>query len=79
MRNSNITFSEELARKNKQEQVHLEFEKLETNINTAVTFERYNICENKLDTIHEHMTEEIKIMSNCQLYEHGEKSAIFFC
>ena len=39
---------------------------------------KWNHCKNGLDTLYNHIVNDIKIRSKCECYEHGKKSTKFF-
>ena len=55
-----------------------ELKELQGNLHTEDNIQRYNIYQEELDSIYDHITERIKIRSRCEWYERGEKSTKFF-
>ena len=51
---------------------------LEGNLNAENNIQSYNIYKKGLDSIYDHIAEDIRIRSKCDWYEHGEKSTKFF-
>ena len=72
-----IKFSKAQAKKLRLERVFLEkkLKNLEIIMNNH---EEHNDCKTHLEQIYKIMTNEIKIRSKCEWYEHGEKSSKFF-
>ena len=55
-----------------------ELKTLEISLDDANNLGKYNSIENELDEIYDHITEDIRIRSKCDWYEHDEKSTNFF-
>ena len=50
---------------------------VEINFNTEDNIQSYNTWK-KLDSIYDYLTEDVRIQSKCDWYEHGEKSTKLF-
>ena len=75
-----IDYSKTAAKIRKQHKIDLEqkLKNLENNLTSEENRKLYNHYKNELETIHDHIANDIRIRSKCEWHEHGRKSTKFF-
>ena len=75
-----IDYSKTAAKIRKQHKIDLEqkLKNLENNLTSEENRKLYNHYKNELETIHDHIANDIRIRSKCVWHEHGRKSTKFF-
>ena len=78
VRKFTIKYTRHVAKEKRQLRKNLEnqLKKLEGKLDED-NLSKYDSFKNELDEIYDHIAESIRIRSNCDWYEHGEKSRIF--
>ena len=72
-----VDYSKTAAKIRKQHKIDLG-KKLKSNLICEESGKLYNHYKNELEIIYDHIADGIGIRSNCEWYEHGEKSTKFF-
>ena len=80
IRKFTIDYSKTAAKIRKQHKIDLEqkLKNFEKNLTSEENRKLYNHYKSELETIYDHIADDIKIRSKCEWYEHGEKSTKFF-
>ena len=79
-RKFSIYYSKQLIKKEKNRiNSELKLKNLQTNLNSEENRKLlYNHCKNDSESIYDYITDEIKVKSKCEWYEHGENSTKLF-
>ena len=80
IRKFTIDYSKTAAKIRKQHKIDLEqkLKNFEKNLTSEENRKLYNHYKSELETIYDHIADDIKIRSKCEWYDHGEKSTKFF-
>ena len=80
IRKFTIDYSKIAAKIRKQHKIDLEqkLKNFEKNLTSEENRKLYNHYKSELETIYDHIADDIKIRSKCEWYDHGEKSTKFF-
>ena len=74
-----ISYTKQIAKEKREQRIKLESQLkiFEKNLDEDDNLSMYKNIKNELDAIWNHITEDIRIRSKCNWYEHSEKSINF--